>query len=196
MSSQSFFAQKGQWKLVQPPCRPRTKVSLTQEARKELLAQQRNKNERFKKDLDGTLQQINDAMKTIALANHKSVNHVQHELYLGYNLFHTRCSQPSAWNAFCWKKKKEKGTEQLPEGKGALPALMQHASQEYKSLSTEEKKTLLDEYTSYRESKVFGLHATAKSKVNDITETLKAVENESAAVHRCRDHALHNAQVN
>ncbi|KAI6011574.1 hypothetical protein BKA83DRAFT_4065963, partial [Pisolithus microcarpus] len=48
----------------------------------------------------------------------------------------------------------------------------------YKSLSTEEKKTLLDEYTSYRESKVFGLHATAKSKVNDITETLKAVKNE------------------
>ncbi|KIK20395.1 hypothetical protein PISMIDRAFT_105807 [Pisolithus microcarpus 441] len=113
-------------------------------------------------------------MKTIALANHKSVNRVQRELYLGYNSFRTRRSQPSAWNAFCWKKNKEKGTE----GKGALPALVQHASQEYKSLSTEEKKTLLDEYTSYRESKVFGLHATAKSKVNDITETLKAVENE------------------
>ncbi|KAI5990637.1 hypothetical protein EDD15DRAFT_2137953, partial [Pisolithus albus] len=137
-----------------------------------------NKNERFKKDLDGTLQKIHDATKTIALANHKSINRVQRELYLGYNSFRTRRSQPSAWNAFCWKKNKEQGTEQFPEGNGALPALVQHASQEYKTLSTEEKKTLLDEYTSYRESKVFGLRATAKSKVNDITETLKAVENE------------------
>ncbi|KIK14434.1 hypothetical protein PISMIDRAFT_117048 [Pisolithus microcarpus 441] len=55
---------------------------------------------------------------------------------------------------------------------------MQHASQEYKSLSTEEKKTLLDKYTSYRESKVLSLHATDKSKVNDITETLKAIKDE------------------
>ncbi|KAI6018746.1 hypothetical protein PISMIDRAFT_113604, partial [Pisolithus microcarpus 441] len=50
--------------------------------------------------------------------------------------------------------------------------------QAYKALSTEEKKTLLDKYTSYWESKVFGLHTTAKSKVNDITKTLKAIENE------------------
>ncbi|KAI6020937.1 hypothetical protein BKA83DRAFT_4055703, partial [Pisolithus microcarpus] len=48
----------------------------------------------------------------------------------------------------------------------------------YKSLSMEEKKALIEEYACHKERKTFGLHATAKSKVNDITETLKAVENE------------------
>ncbi|KIK21932.1 hypothetical protein PISMIDRAFT_103147 [Pisolithus microcarpus 441] len=124
-------------------------------------------------------------MKTIALANHKSINHVQHELYLGHNSFYTRCSKPSAWNAFCWKKKKEhddgtlcflpliytspsclKTTAQLPGGRSTL------------SLSMEDKAALIEEYMHHKEHKTFGLHATAKSKVNDITGTLKAVENE------------------
>ncbi|KAI6013403.1 hypothetical protein BKA83DRAFT_4063243 [Pisolithus microcarpus] len=178
MSSQPFFIQKHQRKLVQPPPLPRAKVSLTQEAREEFLAQRRSKKEHFKQDLDNTWQQIDDATKTIALANHKSVNRVRRELYLGHNSFHTRRSKLSAWNAFCWKKKKEYSNVQLPGGKSALPALVRKASEEYKSLSMEEKKALIEEYARHKERKTFGLRATAKSKVNDITETLKAVENE------------------
>ncbi|KAI6011007.1 hypothetical protein BKA83DRAFT_4132415 [Pisolithus microcarpus] len=127
MSSQPFFIQKHQRKLVQPLPLPWAKVSLTQEACKEFLAQWQSKKEHFKQDLDNTWQQIDNAMKTIALANHKSVN---------------------------------------------------HASEEYKSLSMEEKKAVIEEYACHKERKTFGLCATAKSKVNDITGTLKAVENE------------------
>jgi len=107
MSSKSYFVQKGQQGLVQPPSQPWTKVTLTQEAREELLAQRRKKTEHFKQDLDGTWQQIDDTTKTIALANHKSVNRVQRKLYLGHSSFHTRRSKPSVWNTFCWKKTKE-----------------------------------------------------------------------------------------
>ncbi|KAL4077483.1 hypothetical protein J3A83DRAFT_4368814 [Scleroderma citrinum] len=156
---------KGQWKLVQPLPQPWSKVSLTQEAHKELLAQQQSRNKHFKEDLDSTRQQIDDATKTITLANHKSINHVQHELYLGHNSFHTRELQ-------------ELGDDQLPGGKGALPALVQQASEEYKSLSVEEKKALIEEYTPYKGHKTFSVHATAKSKVNNITETLKAIKDE------------------
>ena len=53
-------------------------------------------------------QQINDATKTIALANHKSVHCVQCKLYLRHNSFCTRHSKPSLWNTFCWKKKKKR----------------------------------------------------------------------------------------
>lgn len=42
----------------------------------------------------------------------------------------------------------------------------------------EEKKALIDEYVPYKEHKAFGLRATAKSKVNDVTMTLKAVKDE------------------
>ena len=59
-----------------------------------------------------------------------------------------------------------------------LSALVQQASKEYKTLSAEEKKALIEEYMSYRECKTFGLCATSKLKVNDITGTLKAVEDE------------------
>ncbi|KIK13830.1 hypothetical protein PISMIDRAFT_118101 [Pisolithus microcarpus 441] len=113
-------------------------------------------------------------MKTITLANHKSINHVQRELYLGHNSFRTRRSKPSAWNAFCWKKKKEHDDG----GRSALSALVQQASEEYRSLSMEDKAALIEEYMHHKEHKTFGLRATAKSKVNNITGTLKAIENE------------------
>ena len=104
MSSKSYFVQKGQQGLVQPPSQPWTKVTLTQEAHEELLAQRWKKTERFKQDLNGAWQQIDDTTKTNALANHKSVNRVQRELYLGHSSFCTRRSKPSVWNAFCWKQ--------------------------------------------------------------------------------------------
>jgi len=59
-----------------------------------------------------------------------------------------------------------------------LPALVQQASEEYKALSAEEKEALIEEYVPHRECKTFGLRATSKSKVNDITGTLKAIEGE------------------
>ncbi|KAL4064678.1 hypothetical protein V8B97DRAFT_2026027 [Scleroderma yunnanense] len=140
------------------------------EAHKELLAQQWSKNKCFKEDINSARQQIDDAIKTIMLANHKSINHVQHKLYLGHNSFHTRCSKKK-------REQQELGDDQLPGGKGALLALAQQSSEEYKSISVE-KKALIEEYTPYKGHKTFGVCATTKSKVNDITKTLKAIENE------------------
>ncbi|KAI6045904.1 hypothetical protein EDC04DRAFT_2558879 [Pisolithus marmoratus] len=173
MLSQSFFVQKHQQKLVQPPSLLWTKVVLTQEACKELLAQWQSKNKCFKQDLDSAWQQIDDTMKTIALANHKSISHVQHELYLGHSSFRTRCSKLSAWNTFCWKKKKN--TMMVCCALHLSSIIYAYASDIYKSLSMEEKKTLIEEYAQHKERKTFGLHATAKSKVNNIMETLKAL---------------------
>ncbi|KAL4072124.1 hypothetical protein J3A83DRAFT_4188165 [Scleroderma citrinum] len=75
------------------------------------------------------------------------------------------------------REQQELGDDQLPGGKGALLALAQQPSEEYKSISVE-KKALIEEYTPYKGHKTFGVCATTKSKVNDITKTLKAIENE------------------
>ncbi|KAL4071584.1 hypothetical protein V8B97DRAFT_2023740 [Scleroderma yunnanense] len=56
----------------------------------------------------------------------------------------------------------------LPGGKGALPALVQQASEEYKSLSVEEKKALIEEYTPYKGHKTF----TIKDEHHTGTETM------------------------
>ncbi|KIJ58419.1 hypothetical protein HYDPIDRAFT_75130, partial [Hydnomerulius pinastri MD-312] len=165
---------------------PRAKITLSKEARSELQVQRREKNDRFKKDLNTAWQQIDDATKTIALSNHKSVDRVQRELYLGLNSFRGRRSKPSAWNAFCWKKKREQAAHDGGNlGKGALLSLVQESREEYHGLSDEERTNLLNEYMDHRGMKTFGLRATAKLKVNDVTQTLKAVENELIGL-QCR----------
>ncbi|KIK13715.1 hypothetical protein PISMIDRAFT_118340 [Pisolithus microcarpus 441] len=49
---------------------------------------------------------------------------------------------------------------------------------EYHELSAKDKNHLVEEFSEFRELKAIGVHVTTKSKVNDITHTLKAVENE------------------
>ncbi|KAI5984617.1 hypothetical protein EDD15DRAFT_2177131, partial [Pisolithus albus] len=48
----------------------------------------------------------------------------------------------------------------------------------YHRLSAEDKDRLVEEFSGFRESKSVGIRVTTKSKINDITHTLKAVENE------------------
>ncbi|KAG2337858.1 hypothetical protein BDR05DRAFT_952302 [Suillus weaverae] len=49
----------------------------------------------------------------------------------------------------------------------------------YLALSNEEQVELLTKFTEWKEKKKTGVHITAKSKINNITQTLKAVENEA-----------------
>jgi hypothetical protein len=49
---------------------------------------------------------------------------------------------------------------------------------EYRNLTEDEKANLLEEYTEYKETKNTGIRISTKSKVNDVTQTLKAIENE------------------
>jgi len=63
-------------------------------------------------------------------------------------------------------------------GKAVLQTLVRDHKSEYLVLSNEEQVELLTEFTAWKEMKKTGVRMTAKSKINDITQTLKAVENE------------------
>ncbi|KAG1881213.1 hypothetical protein F4604DRAFT_1922222 [Suillus subluteus] len=125
--------------------------------------------------LDDAWNQLDQATKTIAMSHHKSVHHMQNDLYIGRGLLHSRHSKLNAWNAFCWKKNQE--TENCNQGRGALKSLIQEHRDEYLRLSMDEQDNILAEYADWKKTKVTGLRVSTKSKVNDISQTLKAVQN-------------------
>ncbi|KAG0703471.1 hypothetical protein DFH29DRAFT_874450 [Suillus ampliporus] len=137
---------------------------------------QQDKSRQFKDALDDAWNQLKQATKTIAMSHHKSVCHVQNDLYIGHGLLHLRHSKLNAWNAFCWKKNQE--TNNCNQGQGALKLLIHENRDEYLQLSKDEKDNILAEYANWKKTKVTGLYISMKSKINDITQTLKAVENE------------------
>ncbi|KAG1727458.1 uncharacterized protein EDB91DRAFT_1061098 [Suillus paluster] len=55
---------------------------------------------------------------------------------------------------------------------------MKDFKDEYNSLTEEEKANLVEEYKEYKATKTTGQHISTKSKINDVTNTLKIVENE------------------
>ena len=59
-----------------------------------------------------------------------------------------------------------------------LPELVQENRANYHGLSAEEKECLIKEFSQFRELKAVGICLTSKSKINDVTHTLNAVENE------------------
>jgi len=64
------------------------------------------------------------------------------------------------------------------QGRDTLPYLAREHKDEYYALSKEEQKDLLKEYADQKLTKTTGIRISTKSKINDITQTLKAVENE------------------
>ncbi|KAG1823253.1 hypothetical protein DFJ58DRAFT_849781 [Suillus subalutaceus] len=51
-------------------------------------------------------------------------------------------------------------------------------------LTEDEKVSILAEYAKHKETKTSGVHISAKAKVNNVTHTLKAVENEASGYNR------------
>ncbi|KAG2112651.1 uncharacterized protein F5147DRAFT_650807 [Suillus discolor] len=98
-------------------------------------------------------------------------------------------SKLNLWNTFCWKKNKDKENYSL--GTAALQSLVHDNKDEYFTLSKEEQDKLLTEFVEFKETKTIGVCTSMKSKINDITHTLKAVENEFTLSYRCRDYPLH-----
>jgi hypothetical protein len=49
---------------------------------------------------------------------------------------------------------------------------------EYHALSNDEKDSILKEYEEHKARKTNGVRISTKSKVNDVTQTLKVIENE------------------
>lgn len=52
------------------------------------------------------------------------------------------------------------------------------SKQEYVQLSTDEKERLVKEFSEFKATKTIGSRVTACSKINDVTYTLNAIENE------------------
>ncbi|KAG2337985.1 hypothetical protein BDR05DRAFT_1004606 [Suillus weaverae] len=152
---------------------------MSKEARAMITASRHTKSHQFKAALDDALNQLNDVTKIIASAHHKSIRHVQNELYIGHGTLRSRCTKPNMWNAFCWKKSQD------AVANDTLKSLVREHKDEYHRLSTEEQEMLLKEYVNRTDMKTFGMHISTKSKINDITQTLKAMENELNSLH-CR----------
>ncbi|KAG2114522.1 hypothetical protein DEU56DRAFT_748887 [Suillus clintonianus] len=185
MSSQSFLTSSGGKIRVQPLGRRRPRVRLSKEARAILTASRREKSHRFKTAIHNVWTDLDESVKAIATSNHKSIRRVQHELYMGQSLLRHKRVKLSAWNAFCWKKNQSVDKENGPSGKALLPELINEHRVEYHALSKEEKDSILKEYEEHRTTKTNGVRISTKSKVNDVTQTLKAIENELNSL-RCR----------
>ncbi|KAG2752759.1 hypothetical protein P692DRAFT_201706736 [Suillus brevipes Sb2] len=180
MVSQSFMATHGR-KRVQAQAPHCAKVSLSKEARTALTAQRCDKSFRFKTDLHSAWSEIDETMKSIASSHHKSFRRVQNELCMGHGMLHYQRSKLNAWNAFCWKKRTQE-KENGATGKAVLQELVKDEENraEYRQLTEVEKTSLLAEYAEHKETKSSGICISVKAKVNDVTQTLKAVENEAS----------------
>ncbi|KAI6002901.1 hypothetical protein EDD15DRAFT_2157242 [Pisolithus albus] len=180
MVLQTVHSSKPTARRVQPKARPRVKVILSANARAALKLNQYDKAEKFKKDLDDAWQSLDKVTKTLASKHHKSVRHVQNDLHLGHMKFRSKHSKISAWNAFCWKKGRmmNQSNENVAGTTSTLLDLVRENRMEYHELSAEDKNHLVEEFSEFRESKAIGVRVSTKSKINDITHTLRAVENE------------------
>ncbi|KIJ59025.1 hypothetical protein HYDPIDRAFT_171016 [Hydnomerulius pinastri MD-312] len=158
MVSWTFLSAKACPRLLQPPSHKRVKVILSKEARAALTLVWRKKTRDFKHDLNTTWAQINESTKKIASMHHKSVQHVQHDLYLGHGALCTKCTKINAWNTFCWKKGCENQT-QGTSGRGFLPEI---------ELNNNEKATLVEEFSKFRKAKSSGLRKSAQSKLENL----------------------------
>ncbi|KAG1804578.1 hypothetical protein EV424DRAFT_1544558 [Suillus variegatus] len=89
-------------------------------------------------------------------------------------------SKSNTWNAFCWKKNQEAKNENAltRSGKDVLQDLLHNYTDEYRELSQDEKDCLVEEYEENKLLKSKGIRISTKSKINDVTLTLKAIENE------------------
>ncbi|KAG1723941.1 hypothetical protein EDB19DRAFT_1834401 [Suillus lakei] len=82
------------------------------------------------------------------------------------------------WNAFCWKKNQTVDKENGLSGKAILQDLVQENCTEYHELDDDTKVSILKEYEEFKAMKTTSTRISTKSKVNNVTQTLKAVENE------------------
>ncbi|KAG1822783.1 uncharacterized protein BJ212DRAFT_1477195 [Suillus subaureus] len=141
------------------------KVILSKEARALLTSQHRQKSKGFKTALNDAWLHIDETVKTIASSHHKSIQCVTNDLYMGHGGLRFKHLKLNAWNAFCWKKNQEAKDDNAPE--------------------KDEKDHLVEEYEENKLLKSKGIRISMKSKINDVTQTLKAIENKLNSL-KCR----------
>ncbi|KAG2135341.1 hypothetical protein DEU56DRAFT_738020 [Suillus clintonianus] len=171
-------AQRNLSVRTQALTRTRAKVQLSKEARVALTLRRREASLTFKKALEDAWQTVDDAAIKIAADHKKTVRRVQHELHMGHSLLQAKHSKVSAWNSFLWKKGQDSDKENYGHGKDVLGGIMRDFKAEYYDLTKEEKTNLIEEYKEYKATKTTGQRISTKSKINDVTHTLKAIESE------------------
>ncbi|KAG2051368.1 hypothetical protein BDR06DRAFT_983636 [Suillus hirtellus] len=157
------------------------KVILSKEARALLTFQHRQKSKGFKTALNDAWLHIDKTVKTITSSHHKRLCF--------------KHSKSNAWNAFCWKKNQEAKDEnaQTSSRKGVLQDLLHNYSNEYCKLSQDEKDHLVEEYKENKLLKSTGIRTSMKSKINDVTQTLKAIRT-SLKCHTSTETILYTVQ--
>ncbi|KAG0701980.1 hypothetical protein DFH29DRAFT_875512 [Suillus ampliporus] len=108
------------------------------------------------------------------------VSSFQNDLYMGHTALCYKHIKSSPWNAFFWKKHQQVREENSQESsrKAVLQDLLHNYGDEYCELSQDEKDCLIQEYDENREHKTKGVRTPSKLKINDVTQTLKAIKNE------------------
>ncbi|KAF8834718.1 hypothetical protein BDN67DRAFT_872571, partial [Paxillus ammoniavirescens] len=141
----------------------------------------KEKSAQFKKDLDNAWKKIDEATKTIVATHSKSLCRVETDLHLGHGRLCLRKSRINSWNAFCWKMCRENtatNNENTALKQEILLQLVKNNKEKYHKLSDDAKQGIVREFTEFKVTKAIGVRISARSRINDITQTLKVMENE------------------
>ncbi|KAG2337005.1 hypothetical protein BDR05DRAFT_952935 [Suillus weaverae] len=126
------------------------------------------KSHQFKVTLDDAWTQINDAMKTIASAHHKSICCVQNDLYIGHGKLHSRCSKVNVWNMFCWKK-----SQDSDQGRHALEQLVyKHKAKYHMLFGRKNNKT----WSRSAETILYMMHGSTDLPLQGVTFAMEGVQ--------------------
>ena len=89
-----------------------SRIHLSKDARAAITGRQREAAHRYNKDLDVTWAQIDDVTQNIATTHNKSVRRVRSQLHMGRTSSHGKHDKSSPWNAFLWKKGKDREADE------------------------------------------------------------------------------------
>jgi hypothetical protein len=175
-----------------------SRPKVTKDVRAAIAARRRLASQSYKSALRETWVKIDELTENLAVAHHKSLRQVQLELHMGRQVGHTERKKTNVWNAFCWKKSQEKENGQkiillcqcpllinVPDtdvptarGKDVLQDLVRNNQDEYNNLSKQERINLVEEFEKQKATQTKAFRVSTKSRINDATHTLVAVESE------------------
>ena len=176
-----------------------SRPKVTKDVRAAIAARRRLASQSYKSALRDTWVKIDELTENLAVAHHKSLRQVQLELHMGHQVSHTEHKKTNVWNAFCWKKSQEKENGQkfilscpllinvypdpntdvpTARGKEVLQDLVRNNQDEYNNLSKQERINLVVEFEKQKATQTKAFRVSTKSRINDATHTLVAVESE------------------
>ncbi|KAF8240164.1 hypothetical protein L208DRAFT_1234855 [Tricholoma matsutake] len=147
----------------------------------------------YKDVLGETWNVIDKLTEELAVSHHKCIchhYHVQNELHTGHQHSCIEHKKTSAWNAFTWKKLSFTNILLDPEvsslcGKEVLQGLVQSHQEEYSDLSIQEHKELVHKFEEQKATVMKAFCVSTKLRINDVTQTLSTIENESVLFVTC-----------